>query len=47
MQDLKFGLVDGACLVEYERDNVSQGTESVYEFEDVSLVNNIMNQLHA
>ncbi|CAI8616744.1 unnamed protein product [Vicia faba] len=34
VEDIKFGLADDTCLVEYEEENESQGTELGCEFED-------------
>lgn len=46
VEDLEFGFADDACLVEYEEGNESQGSELGCELEDVSLVENLVNQLH-
>ncbi|CAI8587063.1 unnamed protein product [Vicia faba] len=43
--DLDFGLAYNTCLGEYEEENESQGTEPICEFEDMPLVDNIINHL--
>ncbi|KAI5409281.1 hypothetical protein KIW84_054915 [Lathyrus oleraceus] len=45
LEDLEFGLADNMYLVEYDEENESYGTELDCEFEDVPLVDNLMNQL--
>jgi len=46
VEDLKFDLVDDACLVEYEAENASHCSEPVCMLDDAPLVDTLVDHFH-